>query len=83
MKNFLDAIYDVETKTVLLRSPKDENIWVSLDDHQELLTSDMHVEKTYTCVTETVCSGVKIGPAPDYIQTPFGCKEVTKCTSSD
>ena len=80
MKKFLDAIYDVETKTVMLRSPKDENIWVSLNHYQELLTSDMHIEKTCTYTTETVCIGVKVGPAPDYVQTPFGCKEVKTCS---
>lgn len=80
MKKFLDAIYDVETKTVMLRSPKDENIWVSLNHYQELLTSDMHVENTCTYTTETVCSGIKIGPPPEYKQTYFDCKKVKTCS---
>ena len=80
MKNYLEAIYDRETKTVLLRNPKDENIWVSLNHYEELLSADMHAENTCTYTKETVCQGVTIGPPPEYKQTPFGCKEVTTCS---
>lgn len=79
MGNYLEAIYDRETKTVMLRSPKDANIWVSLNHYEELLTSDMHVENTCVYTTKTVCSGVTIGPPPDYKQTPFDCTEVSTC----
>jgi hypothetical protein len=83
MKKFIEAIYDPKSEAVLVRNPKNPDIWVTLHHFEEICSEKETVDNcTYTEETYEVCSGVSVGPAPDYIQTPFGCKLVTKTVCS-
>ncbi|MBN8640279.1 MAG: hypothetical protein J0L86_00575 [Flavobacteriales bacterium] len=80
MKKFIEALYNSETKKVMVRNPKDTESWIPVEN-LEAISSGFEAQcqpTKCTTITYEVCQGVHIGPAPDYIQTPFGCKTVTE-----
>jgi hypothetical protein len=80
MKKFIEAMYNAETKKVMVRNPKDIEAWIPLE-HFVSMSNDFGVQCEPTkCTTTTyeVCQGYSIGPAPDYEQIGINCKQVTE-----
>lgn len=80
MKKFIEALYNSETKKVMVRNPKDMESWIPVEN-LEAISSGFEAQcKPTKCTTTTyeVCQGYTIGPAPDYEQIGINCKQVTE-----
>ncbi|TNE54023.1 MAG: hypothetical protein EP338_09025 [Bacteroidetes bacterium] len=80
MRKLVQAIYNMENGEVLIQHPEERDVWVSVDHFNTIIAEVGTREKTSCRYTEEeVCTGVTIGPPPDYKQTKFGCKKVKTC----
>lgn len=81
MEKFVEAMYSSETKTVMVRDPKNMETWIPLE-RLEKMSGDFSAEdcgpQKCTTTTYEVCQGYKIGPPPAYEQIGINCRKVTE-----